>query len=88
MYTEKDFNWIDSQRTRGFATWADEIKHMEDLGYSLVPPDTHIPHWTQVDGSQKLYVSVPSGPRELTTCFNRPARDLGYPIFFKTEKNA
>jgi hypothetical protein len=77
------FCWIDSQRTQGFATWADEIAHMETLGYQLVPPDYHIPHWSQAEDGRKLYVSGRDGPREMTACFDRPARDLGYPLFFK-----
>lgn len=77
------FGWIDSQRAQGFATWADEIAHMETIGYKLVPPDYHIPHWSRADGARKLYVNGRDGPREMTACFDRPARDLGYPIFFK-----
>ena len=81
--TEDLFCWMDSQRTQGFATWAAEIAHMENLGYQLVPSDYHIPHWSRAEGARKLYVNGRDGPREMTACFDRPARDLGYPLFFK-----
>lgn len=77
------FGWIDSNRTPGFATWADEVAHMSRLGYLIVPPDYYIPHWSQAEAAPKLYVNGRDGPREMTGCFNRPAGDLGYPLFFK-----
>ncbi len=77
------FCWIDSNRTKGFATWDAEIAHMQSLGYELVPPNHHIPHWSKAEGARRLYVNGRNGPRELAAFFNRPARDLGYPLFFK-----
>ena len=86
LAVDAGFCWIDSNRTRGFATWADEIAHMETLGYQLVPPEYHIPHWSQAGGLRKLFVSGCDGPQQMTSCLNRPARDLGYPVFFKQNK--
>lgn len=39
--------------------------------------------WSRSEVARKLYVNERDGPREMTVCFNRPARDLRYPLFFK-----
>lgn len=79
------YEWLPENRTRGFATWDDEVTHVESQGYSLVHPEYHIPHWSKADSAPKLYVNGPSGLREMRTSFDRPARDIGYPLFFKKE---
>lgn len=76
--------WIETNRAKGFATWAEEIAHVVAQGYALVPSDYRIPHWSQAASSPKLYVNGADGIREMTGCFNRPASDFGYPLFFKT----
>jgi hypothetical protein len=78
----KRYQWDDRNRTLGFATWADEIAHVEAQGYILVPPDYHIPHWSQADKAPKLYANGREGVLEVRVAFNRPASDLGYPLFF------
>lgn len=76
------FQWNDENRTRGFDTWADEIAYVGAQGYTLVPPDYHIPHWSRAEGAPKLYVNNRRGLREMTAAFDRPASDICYPLFF------
>lgn len=82
--TSGGFDWLDENRTSGFSTWADEIAHVEAQGYALVQPDYHIPHWTGASTAPKLYVNGIYGVREMNAAFDRPARDIGYPLFFKS----
>lgn len=86
MYSE--YSWNDEARSPKFATWADEITHAETLGYKLVPPDYHIPHWATAmqmgDALPKLYVMRETdGMSPLSTHFDRPARDIAYPLYFR-----
>lgn len=83
MSITKNYQWIEQNRTRGFTTWEDEIAHVEAQGYTLVPPAYHIPHWSVADKAPNLYVNGRDGVQELKACFDRPAVDLGYPVFFK-----
>jgi len=81
------FGWIDSNRTRGFATWEDEISHMANLGYALVPAEYKIAHWSETmragEPIPKLYVNTCYGPRKMESAFDRYAAEIGYPLFFK-----
>lgn len=80
------YEWHESQLTKGFSTWAEEIRYMESLGYQLVPPDYHIPHWSQAEGAREIYTNGVFGPRKISGCFDRPARDFSYPIFFRRDR--
>jgi len=93
MPTPKDsellarYQWVESNRPKAFATWADEIAHAESQGYQLAPPEYHIPHWTTAmsmgDALPKIYVMRHTGIiDELKASFDRPTREIGYPIFF------
>lgn len=76
------YSWIETN-LRGFKTWEDEIKHMESLGYQLVPPDYRIPHWSELGTNPYLYVCGNGGvPREMNSFFDRPAAQIGYPLYF------
>jgi hypothetical protein len=76
------FQWHERNRTVGFDTWADEIAHVGAQGYILVPPDYHIPHWSRSKEAPQLYVNGRHGPQAMNQAFDRPARDMGYPLFF------
>lgn len=88
-----NYEWLDDNLPPRFASWEEEIEHAEALGYSLVPPDYHIPHWMaefDEDGPPpKLYVTrreddaEGGSMREIRAAFNRPAREMGYPVYFK-----
>lgn len=80
------YDWLPENRTHGFPTWDDEITHVEAQGYSLVPPDYHIPHWSRSENAPKIYVNGRHGLREMDAAFDRPARDIAYPLFFKAEE--
>lgn len=77
------YSW-DAVNLRGFATWADEIAHAESLGYQLVPPDYHLPHWSaSLNGdAAKIYTMGGRELREVNTSFDRPAAQIGYPLYF------
>lgn len=87
------YEWLDDNLSPRFASWEEEILHAQALGYSLVPPDYLIPHWMaefDEDGPPpKLYVTprdddYESGSmREIKLSCNRPAREMGYPVYFK-----
>ena len=84
----KHYNWTDTNRINLFTSWEAEIAHAEAEGYKLAPPDYHIPHWTTAmsmgDALPKLYVMRGNGVLdELQTAFDRPVRDISYPLFFK-----
>ncbi len=83
------YNWMDSNRLRRFSSWEEEIEYAGSLGYRLAPPDHHIPHWTVAASGmqvQKLYVMRASGNlEELHASFDRPVRDIAYPLFFRVE---
>lgn len=82
-------NWRDDQRSPGFATWEAQIEHARRLGYELVPSMYHIPHWFVMLAMDavlpKLYILRRNGGQfeELRSCFDCPAAELGYPLFFK-----
>jgi hypothetical protein len=83
------YGWMESNRLKTFASWEDEITHATAEGYQLVPPDYHIPHWSTAmsmgDALPKLYVMRMAGNfDELRASFDRPARDIAYPLFFRT----
>ena len=86
-----DYDWDDRNRDPRFKTWLDEVKHCEALGYTLCAPNYHIPHWSQVMAgtTRKLYTyrnrSEESALGEFTLAADRPARDLGYPVYIKND---
>jgi hypothetical protein len=82
------YGWMESNRLKAFASWEDEIAHATAEGYQVVPPDYHIPHWSTAmsmgDALPKLYVMRMAGNfDELRASFDRPARDIAYPLFFR-----
>lgn len=80
------YDWHKSNLDRDrFASWADQIAHMESLGYQLVPPDYHIPHWSRAKDAPLLYVDGRMGPRLMDAAFDRPACDIGYPLYFRLD---
>lgn len=80
------YDWLSGNRTQGYATWDDEVTHVESLGYALVPPDYHIPHWSQAEGAPKLYVHGRDGALYvLRGVLGHPASHLGYPVYFKKD---
>lgn len=86
----RHYAWIDRNREHRFATWEDEVSHMESLGYKLVPPEFKIAGWTvqlmAPELAPKLFVSSPSGPREMVANLNRYAGELGYPLYYQPNK--
>ncbi len=82
------YGWMESDRLKTFTSWEDEIAHATAEGYQVVPPDYHIPHWSTAmsmgDALPKLYVMRMAGNfDELRASFDRPARDIAYPLFFR-----
>lgn len=86
------YDWQSTNRLSSFDSWEDEITHAKSEGYELVPPDYVIPHWSVAmkmgDKIPKLYVMREQTFGEFTNASNRPARDHGYPLFFKTNKGS
>jgi hypothetical protein len=84
------YGWSDQNRSKKFDSWNAEVSYVESLGYTLVPPDYHIPHWSaqySKDGPPpKLYVLRNDGPDEMRSSFDCPAARLGYPVFFKSNR--
>lgn len=82
------YNWSENNLMRGFDSWEAEIAHMEELGYKLVPAEYHLTHWSTAmqmgSALPKIYVLRMSGPDEIGTHFDRPAGELGYPVYFKS----
>lgn len=82
------YAWRDENRLKRFATWEEEIAHMESLGYKLVAPEYLIPHWREKmragESAPTLYVMRNDGPDKLSANFNRYAAELGYPVFYRT----
>ncbi len=79
------YNWRDSN-LRSHAKWEDEVKAAKDLGYQLVPPHYVVPHWTVALSGMpvpKLFAMKKDGIGEMTSAPDRPARDFGYPLYFK-----
>ena len=91
MSISKHYEWQDNNRRREFETWEQEIEHVKSLGYSLVPPTYHIPHWSMdfSPGAKvpKIYVLRNDGMDEMRSRFDCKASRLGYPIFFKDEES-
>ncbi len=81
--SRQGYSWIDENRERRFPTWDDEIAHMEEQGYSLVPPRYKVPHWSVflTLTPPELFVSSPSGPRIMDAALDRYAAELGYPLY-------
>ena len=82
------YEWQKSNRPSKFETWEDMISHAKSKGYDLVPSGYHIPHWAvkmrTSEALPKIYVMRPKGNiDELKASFDRPASEIGYPIFFK-----
>lgn len=84
----EDYGWLGTNRLPGFESWEEEIAFAESQGYRLAPADYHIPHWSaEMKGKvPKLYVMRQQGKfDELRSAFDRPVRDIAYPLFFKNE---
>ena len=87
MSTAAHYDWIDDNRERRFATWDDEIAHMESLGFKLVRPDFKVVGWAErmahPENRPTLFVSSPNGPCEMDANLDRYAGELGYPLYYK-----
>ena len=82
------YSWQERNRLRAFASWEAEIAHAKAQGFRLVPPDYHVPDWVTAmamkDALPVLHVLRAGGSMDkLNTAFDRPAHDIGYPLFFK-----
>lgn len=81
------YAWSDNNMMKGFNTWEEEIAHVENLGYKLVPAEYYLPHWSTAmqmgDVLPKIYVLRNAGPDLMTCHFDCYAARLGYPVYFK-----
>jgi hypothetical protein len=82
------YGWENRNISKKLGSWEAEIEHMKRLGYELVPPNYHIPHWSTAmsmgDALPKIYVLRLNGPDELSAHFDCLASRLGYPVFFRS----
>jgi hypothetical protein len=87
-FDPRRYDWADENRAQRFPTWADEVAHMDRLGFGLVDAGYRIPHWSEATRNGKpipqLYVCDREGaPREMNSRFDRNAAEIGYPLYVR-----